>query len=127
MSFTFNPQFGLIHVNAEIEGPTANIKVLLALDTAATRTVIDLSKILQAGYALNPALSILPATTASGIMSVPIFRLSRLNALGVQRTNLDIFGHSFPPTASTDGVLGLDFVRGLNLQLDFRTGTIDLS
>ena len=34
--------------------------------------------------------------------------------------------HTLPPSASVDGLLGLDFFRGQILNLDFRTGVVML-
>ena len=48
-------------------------------------------------------------------------------ALGQERTNFPVLGHTLPPSTSIDGVLGLDFVRGQTLTVDFRTGTSTLT
>ena len=34
--------------------------------------------------------------------------------------------HTLPASAAVDGLLGLDFMRGKRLIIDFRTGIIDL-
>jgi hypothetical protein len=34
--------------------------------------------------------------------------------------------HTLPPSASIDGLLGLDFLRDRRLTIDFRTGQITL-
>ena len=50
-----------------------------------------------------------------------------IRALGQERTNFPLLGHTLPPSASIDGLLGLDFLRGQVLNIDFRQGTISLS
>jgi hypothetical protein len=46
--------------------------------------------------------------------------------LGKDRLGLQIIAHTLPSTAVYDGLLGLDFIRGQTLKIDFRTGLIDL-
>ena len=127
MTFTFNPAHGVIRVNAEIEGPLRTASLILTLDTGATRTTIDETALIGVGY--NPAQASLqlPVTMGSASLQVPLLTVSRLQALGQDRSNLPVFAHQFPSTASSDGVLGLDFFAGMVLTLDFRQGTITLS
>jgi hypothetical protein len=53
------------------------------------------------------------------------YRLPALSALGVDLRDLDVCAADFS-ASSFDGVLGLDFLRGRVLAIDFQTGTIDL-
>jgi hypothetical protein len=66
-------------------------------------------------------------TTGSGIEFVPRVVLDKIAALGQERTDFPVLGHTLPPSADIDGVLGLDFFRGQNLTLDFRTGQVTLT
>ena len=66
-------------------------------------------------------------TTGSGVEFVPRVSLHKVAALGQERTNVPVLGHTLPPSASIDGVLGLDFVRGQTLTVDFRMGIIMLT
>jgi hypothetical protein len=52
--------------------------------------------------------------------------IARLNSLGCDRADLAILGHTLPPSAGVDGLLGLDFLRGQELNIDFRKGTVTL-
>lgn len=65
-------------------------------------------------------------TTGSGVEFVPEIMLTQIEALGHEHTNFPILCHTFPPSATVDGVLGLDFLRGKRLVLDFRAGLITL-
>ena len=58
---------------------------------------------------------------------VPRITLDKIVALGQERTHFPVLGHTLPPSAGIDGLLGLDFVRGQTLTVDFRTGTITLT
>jgi hypothetical protein len=54
MSFPFDPQQGLIIVQAELWGPTGSVILRLALDTGATSTVVNVGLLVAVGY--DPAL-----------------------------------------------------------------------
>ena len=65
-------------------------------------------------------------TTGSGVEYVPRLTLSRILALGQERVDFAVLGHTLPPSAGVDGLLGLDFLRGQSLTVDFRTGHVTL-
>jgi hypothetical protein len=57
---------------------------------------------------------------------MPVLEVARLDCLGHSHANFSILARPLPPTAPMDGLLGLDFFRGLELTIDFRAGRIDL-
>jgi hypothetical protein len=65
-------------------------------------------------------------TTASGIEFVPRLTVERIEALKQGRSPFQILCHTLPPTTLVDGVLGLDFLRGHRLVVDFRKARITL-
>jgi len=65
-------------------------------------------------------------TTGSGIEFAARIRLQRLFALEQERKDFPILCHTLPPSAGVDGLLGLDFLRGQRLRIDFRTGEVAL-
>jgi len=127
MSIPVNQQHMLVYVQAAVDGPTGSAVLRLALDTGATGTVINVGMLVALVYdpALVPAR--IQVTTGSGVEFVPRVSLHKIVALGQERTNFSVLGHTLPPSASIDGVLGLDFVRGQTLTVDFRMGTITLT
>jgi hypothetical protein len=92
----------------------------------ATSTLINVGLLVAIGY--DPALSPdrVQVTTGSGVEFAPRIVLQRILALGRERLGFSVLGHTLPPSAGVDGLLGLDFFRGLNVSLDFRTGQIEL-
>ncbi len=66
-------------------------------------------------------------TTGSGTIEAPELVVSRIEALGQTLADFPILAHTLPPTATIDGLLGLDFLRGKVLNLDFRLGKIMLN
>lgn len=65
-------------------------------------------------------------TTGSGVEFVPRVKLDKIEALGRERKDFPVLCHTLPTSASVDGLLGLDFFRGLNLNVDFGGGRITL-
>jgi hypothetical protein len=53
--------------------------------------------------------------------------LTRLTALGQDRIGFSVLAHTLPVSASVHGLLGLDFLRGGVLTIDFRSGQIALA
>jgi predicted aspartyl protease len=123
----FNSRTGLIVIHADLWGPAGRGVAHLALDTGATETIISQAMLVALGY--DPALASerVQVTTASNIEFMPRVALSRIRVLDVEATAFKVLGHTLPPSANVDGLLGLDFLRGHRLTLDFRRGTIDLA
>lgn len=127
MSFSFNPAFGLVIVQAKLFGPSGTATLNLALDTGASRTLLNEDILISVGYDLAAAVGHSNMTTGSKVESVLLICVDKLTALGQDRTALTVVSHTLPPSAGVDRLLGLDFLRGLNLNLDFRNGQITLS
>jgi predicted aspartyl protease len=126
MTIPFDPTDGSILVAADITGPVGPVTVQLALDTGATRTLINRTLLVNLGYDPAAATEHAVITTASGVEPAPILPLNTFAALGQDRTAFPVLCHDLPPSANVDGLLGLDFLRGLTLTIDFRKGYIEL-
>jgi hypothetical protein len=126
MSFSFNLQRGLIIVHAELEGPSGSAILRLALDTGATCTAINVGMLVSIGYDPSLAPDRIQVTTGSDVEYVPRITLSKIIALGQERINFSVLCHTLPPSAGIDGLLGLDFLRGQKLTIDFIQGQIKL-
>jgi aspartyl protease family protein len=126
MSVPFNPREGLIVVRVELMGPTGAAILRLALDTGATGTLVDTSMLVAIGYDLALAPESIEMTTGSGIEFVPRITVSSISALNHIQKEFPVLGHTLPPSAGVDGLLGLDFVRDQVLSIDFQNGLITL-
>ena len=98
----------------------------LALDTGASATIISARKLSEIGCDLTKPEDEIYITTGSGLIFVPKLSVEKLTALGKTKSNLVVIAHDLPPTASVDGVLGLDFLRENVLTIDFVQGEIEL-
>jgi hypothetical protein len=119
VSFAFAPESGLVIVRAELWGPSASGVFRLAVDTGATSTLINVGLLVAIGY--DPALSPdrVQVTTGSGVEFAPRIALQRILALGRERLGFSVLGHTLPPSAGVDGLLGLDFFLGPTCLLIF--------
>jgi hypothetical protein len=122
----FNAAQGLIIVAAQLWGPAGDRIVRLALDTDATATVVRTAILVSIGYDPAVAPDRVQMTTGSGIEYTPRLTVSQFEALEQQRAAFPVVAHTLPPSASIDGLLGLDFLRGQRLTIDFRRGQISL-
>lgn len=126
MNNIFNPLRGLIVIQAEVFGSSGSIVLRLALDTGATGTMINVAPLTTIGYDPSLAPDRVQVTTGSGVEYTPRLLVTRFQALGQTRDNFPILAHTLPPSASVDGLLGLDFLRGQILTIDFLQGDISL-
>jgi hypothetical protein len=127
VSFPFDARRGLVIVRTELFGPSGSIVLRLALDTGATGTMVNIGPLAAVGYDPSLAPDRIQVTTGSGVEFVPRIAVRRLKALGKERADFPVLGHTLPSSASVDGLLGLDFLRGQELKVDFRKGRITLS
>ena len=127
MSVPFDPSQGLVIVWAELFGPSGRVRLRLALDTGATGTMINVGHLIAIGYDPSLASDRVQVTTGSGVEFVPRLQVSRFKSLGQERALFPILGHTLPPSASIDGLLGLDFLRGQRVEIDFVRGLVSLA
>ena len=79
------------------------------------------------GYDPAAAIQRTEITTGSGVEYAAVLSIRRIRALGQEKLGLQVLCHTLPPSAGVDGLLGLDFLRGHVLTVDFREGRIDLA
>jgi hypothetical protein len=84
-TYAFQPKQGPIVIRAEATGPNGTINLNLALDTAATLSLIRLTTLLQLGFDSNQPLWRVRLTTGSAVGTVPVFALTRFSTLGQVR------------------------------------------
>lgn len=107
-----------IIVEASIEG----YPVRLALDTAATHTVIDLNILLLLGYSENSKIATTTIETATGLVEVGQYAVKKFDALQKVEEpfhilSFDFLAKGFP--CAYDGILGLNFFSQTVLTIDF--------
>ena len=126
MSIDFNPVRGLVIIAAQAYGPDGDTLARLALDTGALGTLFSLAILITIGYDPSQATEHVSIVTASSTERVPRIVARQLTALGRTQADVRIQCHALPAATKVDGVLGLDFIRGQRLVVDFRAGRVTL-
>jgi predicted aspartyl protease len=126
MSFNFDRQQGLVKVSAKVVGPSGDAVLQLALDTGATTTLLSVSRLQALGYDTASATTKVQIATASGAEMASQIAILQLSALGFDRVSFPVVCYTLPAAVGVDGLLGLDFLRGRILTIDFQNGVIDL-
>jgi predicted aspartyl protease len=124
MSHAFDPNARLVVVQTVLTGPTGTHQFRFAVDTGSTRTAVAGHVLELLGYQEPPAAERRRARTGSGETRAGLVPVARIQALGRVRMNFSSLWLSMPPGVMLDGLLGLDFFRGLVLTLDFARGQI---
>ena len=127
MKERFDARQGLIVVPVKIHGPNGSVQLQLALDTGATSTLIRPVHLEAIGCDPGLAQERVQVTTGSGVEFALRLKVTRISALGRSRRNFPVLGHTLPPSATVDGLLGLDFFRRCRLEIDFRRGSVQLA
>ena len=126
MSLEFDGTKGLIIVPTRLWGPTGDTVIRLALDTGATGTMINWDILVMLGYDPAATPNRIQMTTGSGVEFVPVLSVQKIQAMRITHDLFSILCHTLPPSATVDGVLGLDFFRGKKLSIDFCQGKVEI-
>jgi len=123
VTIKFDPTDSLIVIPTRLYGDKGKTIARLALDTGATFSLINWDIAILLGY--DPAVSQerIRITTGSGVEFTSKIHVKKIEIVGRTLENFPILCHTLPPTSSIDGVLGLDFFRGMSLMIDLKKGT----
>lgn len=127
MSVPFHAASGLVIVRTAIWGPRRTDVLRMVLDTGSSGTLINRDCLVAVGYQPSSSLKRVQITTASGVTSAPRLSVTRITSLDFDRFDFPVVAHVFPPKFRFDGLLGLDFLRGTFLTMDFRRGELELT
>lgn len=124
-NFELQDEDSLVVVDCKIQ----HHNFALAVDTGASHSIIDLTALLLIGFTLNDVIRIVQLETGKGVVDAYIFSVLNFSCLGKVVTKMEICSYNFIGNAifsDFDGVLGLDFLKGSNLNIDFINNTISL-
>lgn len=126
MSLNFDAKEGLIIVPTRLWGPSGDSVIRMALDTGATGSMVNWDLIVLLGYDPAATPNRVQMTTGSGVEFVPVVSIQKVQAMNLTQSNFPILCHTLPPSATVDGVLGLDFFRDKKLSIDLRRGKVEI-
>ena len=106
-----------------VDGLIDDYPIKLAIDTAATQTVIDWNTLMMVGYSPNDGGELVELETSNGVIEAEMFTLNHFETLGNSRQNVSVLTYDFiekDVLSPYDGILGLDFFRNRHiLSIDF--------
>lgn len=124
MKIKFDPNQGLIVIPTRLYGPRTDTIVQLALDTGATMSMLNWDVAILLGYDPASSKQRIQVTTGSGVEFAPQIVIKKVEIPGRYLGNFSMLCYTLPPSATVDGLLGLDFFRGTRLTIDLKKGTI---
>ncbi len=126
MKIKFDATQGLIVIPTRLHGSQGDTIVRLALDTGATGSMINWDVATLLGYDPASVKERIQITTGSGVEFAPRIVIKKIEVMGRIIENFPVLCHTLPPSATVDGLLGLDFFRGERLILDLQVGIVEL-
>jgi len=120
-----DPEASLIVVTVALTGDAGTRLVDMALDTGATYVMIPWHTAEALGYDPAVSRSRINLTTASSVEVAPLITLKSVKALGVEVQNVDAICHDLPPGSRVEGLLGLSFLKHLDINLHFKAKDLE--
>jgi len=116
----------MIVVGARLEGPTGARELRLALDTAATKTLIIPEAMDDVGYSARDgdAFTIIRTANAAPEPGYTL-RVRRFSTLGFEHEGFEIHVHDLPDYG-VDGLVGINFLKNYNFTVRPRDQQIHL-
>ena len=96
----------------------------MLLDTGATCVTIPFNAARDLGFDTERPRRTVSTTTASGIVSAPLFDLTAVEALGVEAQDVTAICLDLPRQANFSGLLGMSFLRNFDIDLHLRSGAL---
>jgi len=119
----FNPEASLLIFPCTIECRHIG-EVRLALDTGASTTTIREDALTDIGYSPKSLTDLVSFSDASQSHLVPRVTLKSFSLAGARIDNLEVLAYTIPD--GIDGVIGLNFLRHFNLNLNFDRGILTM-
>ena len=96
----------------------------LLIDSGSTYTIVSWELLLSLN--LDPASSSTrrPIMTANGLLVLPEVEVDELHSLGRFVERFPVLAHTIPLGSQVDGLLGMNFLRQFEMDLNFKQGTI---
>ncbi len=125
MKYRFDPKFPVITLYATLSYLQTR-RILMALDTGATYTMIPWDIAEAIGY--EPAYSKKKVTiiTASGVEKVPLIVVDKISVLGKEARDVECVVHDLPEASRIDGLLGLSFLKRFKICIDFKNAVLEI-
>ena len=125
VKFDIKSSLVVVQVTVKVKG--AIKKYDFAVDTGASITLVSEKAIKDMGYTIANSTGTTHTVTASKTETVYEYSLDNFMALGLIRRNFKVISRSLPLGLGIDGLLGLNFFKYKELNIDFKKGEIRIS
>ncbi len=124
----FNKLASLIFLDTIIAGKkkSQEMFVRLVLDTGSVATVVSYDLMEYLGYAPEKSRRTGRLITGSGVEYAPIITVTKMSVGGESLKNVEVHCHNFPAESYVDGVIGLNFLRHFNFEINYDQGEVIL-
>jgi predicted aspartyl protease len=125
-STQFDPSRDLIIVESRIWGPGGYRQLTLAIDTAATATVVSPDVIEDIGYSPRDGIAITTVRSAIGKEQGYTLKVAQFAALGFAFQEFEVNVFDLAAGYDINGLIGLSFLRNFDYEIRSIAGKITL-
>jgi len=122
----FNKKLPLVIVPVSIKIGGVIFDFNFAIDTGASISLIDYDLLQAIGFTKTNNNRTIQTMTASKRETAYEFLIPNLQAIGLIRRNFRIISRKLPVGLGIDGLLGVNFFKDKNLNIDFKKGEVSL-
>ncbi|MFQ5627193.1 MAG: aspartyl protease family protein [bacterium] len=125
IQISFDPNENLIYLRCKIYGPDGHRFAKLALDTGAMATLISIEIIHALGYETDfdkKARIIM----GGGEEYASLVEINKIRVANQQIENLTVTCFNLPQETGLDGLLGLNFLRHFDTEINYSNSTLVL-
>lgn len=116
-----DPSEPLVLLPVSVEGPRGTAQMRMALDTGSSFVVIPTQVARQIGYPLEDAEVTVDLHTATSPQRAALVTLRGVQAIGVRVALVEAACRDLPEEGPVQGLLGLSFLRHLDVDLHFQS------
>ena len=121
---SFDPAEDLIYVDAWLWGPTSNRHARLIVDTGASESFVTPELIEAIGYSARDAIHVTSVTSIIGQEFGYRVQVQKFAALGFELRDYPLNVRDLSEDCGFSGLLGLSFLRHLNVELRVKEGVL---
>jgi len=122
----FSKKLPLVIVPVSIKKGGVIFDFNFAIDTGASISLIDYDLLQAIGFTKANNTRTIQTMTASKRETAYEFLIPNLQAIGLIRRNFRIISRKLPVGLGIDGLLGVNFFKDKNLNIDFKKGEVSL-
>lgn len=122
----FDPRTPVIVLRVKLEHQNKFMSATLVLDTGSSYSVIsnDLMDYLNLKIRTQ---RYVPISTVSQVENLPFVIVPKISFIGLEVENVACLVKDIPEAEGIDGLLGLSFLKNLELKINFRKGILEIN